>query len=136
MFVQPLFIEFRKVWCIFRKKCAFSNINFKIIFTPYYFYICLINKNTIFNYGRKWGRGLVVHKVFSKFGTVPTFGYRILIVEKSLEPKFYWQLIVGSTKILTILISFRMSHVLVYTALYLYCIRTYGYTYIYSTYRN
>ena len=68
----------------------------------------------IFHYGKKCAGRFVEHKYFSNFlGTVPTFGFRISIVENVRSQNFYEELIVGSTRILSILITFRMTHVFI-----------------------
>ena len=71
------------------EKVRFLKHNFKKIFRPlqflrnfYYCFKAAAKTNTIFHYGKKYAGRFVEHKYFSNFlATVPTFGFRISIVE-------------------------------------------------------
>ena len=79
------------------EKVRFFKHNFFKIFRPlqflnnfYYCFKAPAKTNTIFNYREKCAGRLFDHKYFSNFfGTVPTFGFRISIVENVRSQNFY-----------------------------------------------
>ena len=78
------------------KKCDFLTKIFKNFFrflqflsNFYHCFKAAAKTNTIFHYGKNCARRFVNHKHFSNFlGTVPTFGFRISIVENVRSQKF------------------------------------------------
>ena len=55
----------------------------------YYSFKAAAKTNTIFHYGKNCARRFVNHKYFSNFlGTVPTYGFRIFIVENVRSQNF------------------------------------------------
>ena len=80
-----------KVWCICTKSAIFLKI-FRLLQFLSSFYHCFkaaAKTNTIFHYGNNCARRFVNHKYYSNFiGTVPTFGFRISIVENVRSQNF------------------------------------------------
>ena len=77
------------------KKCDFVTKifkkNFRLLQFLSNFYHCFkaaANTNTIFHYGKNCARRFVNHKYSNFLGTVPTFGFRISIVENVRSQNF------------------------------------------------
>ena len=74
--------------------------------------------NTIFHYGKNCARRFVNHKYFSKFlGTVPTFGFRISIVDNVRSQNFMKNWLSEVQKFYRIRLLFKCT-TYIYTRLY------------------
>ena len=92
MFAEPFFVLFKRFDAYVQKVRFFNKNFFRLLQVLYNLYRCFkvaAKTNTIFHYGKNCARRFVNHKYFSKFlGTVPTFGFRISIVENVRSQNF------------------------------------------------
>ena len=101
------------------EKVRFLKHNFEKVFRPLqflsYFYYCFkaaVKTNTIFHYGKKCANRFVDHKYFTNIlGTVPTFGFRISIVENVRSQNFIKNWLSEVRKFLLNLVNFWIAHV-------------------------